>query len=196
MGAWGTSLYSDDFACDIRDDYVEKLRRGKTNEEATQEMIDENQSSVENTEDEATFWLALADTQWNYGRLLPDVKEKAMLFVNQDTMAECWSECGQHTERLKVPHELGRKPYKIECTGEFELHEMHYYVFKFKTCALSPWRVGVSGGYEGDSLEPCGHTFSKMRRYDAATAQNDCIEMVEMIRAFWIEQAKRLAQQQ
>lgn len=109
MGAWGTSLYSDDFACDIRDDYVEKLRRGKTNEEATQEMIDENQSSVENTEDEATFWLALADTQWNYGRLLPDVKEKAMLFVNQDTMAEGWSECGQHTERLKVLHELAEK---------------------------------------------------------------------------------------
>lgn len=99
------------------------------------------------------------------------------------------------TEWLADPHELGRKPYKTECTGEFELHEMHYYVFKFKACALSPWRVGVSGGYEGDSLEPCGHTFSKMRRYDAATAQNDCIEMVEMIRAFWIEQAKRLAQQ-
>ncbi len=39
MGTWGTGLYSNDFACDIRGDYIDKLKRGKTNDEATQELI-------------------------------------------------------------------------------------------------------------------------------------------------------------
>lgn len=96
---------------------------------------------------------------------------------------------------LADPHELGREPGRIECAGEFELHGMRYYIFKFKTGVLSPWLVGVSGGYEGDSLTPCGHTFSEMKKYRAATAQEDCAAMVEKIRAYWMAQAEKFAQQ-
>lgn len=92
---------------------------------------------------------------------------------------------------LSDPHELGRRPHKIEFAGCFELHEMHYYIFKFKPGLLGSWRVGVSGGYMEDDLMPCGHTFSDMKKYDAATAENDCIKMVEMIRSYWMERAKR-----
>ena len=61
---------------------------------------------------------------------------------------------------LSDPHELGRAPRKIEYAGNFELHDMRYYFFKFKTGLLGPWLIGVSGGYESDTtLEPCGHTF-------------------------------------
>ena len=73
---------------------------------------------------------------------------------------------------------------------------MRYYFFKFKTCLLGPWLIGVSGGYESDTtLEPCGHTFSNMKKYHASTAESDCIKMIEMIRAYWMEQAKRLTEQ-
>lgn len=60
--------------------------------------------------------------------------------------------------------ELGKKPSKIEFVKEFELHEMHYYIFKFKRSVFSSWLVGVSGGYEGNDLVPCGHTFSDMKK--------------------------------
>ena len=96
------------------------------------------------------------------------------------------------TAWLADPHELGKKPSKIECVGDFELHEMRYYIFKFKTGVFGPWLVGVSGGYEGDNLEPCGHTFSEMKKYNVATAQNESIEMIERIRAYWMEQARKL----
>ena len=43
--------------------------------------------------------------------------------------------------------ELGKKPSRIEFVKEFELHEMHYYIFKFKRSVFSSWLVGVSGGY-------------------------------------------------
>ena len=79
--------------------------------------------------------------------------------------------------------------------GDFEFHEMHYYIFKFKAGLLSPWLLGVSGGYEGDNLTPCGHTFSDMKKYQAAAAQKDCMETIERIRAYWMEQAKNFTQQ-
>ena len=96
---------------------------------------------------------------------------------------------------LADPHELGREPGRIECAGEFELHGMRYYIFKFKTGVLSPWLVGVSGGYEGDSLTPCCHTFSEVKKYRADTAQEDCAAMVEKIRAYWMAQAEKFTQQ-
>ena len=61
--------------------------------------------------------------------------------------------------------ELGKKPSKIEFVKKFELYEMH-------------------------DLVPCGHTFSDMKKYNVTTAQNDCIDMIERIRSYWMEQAK------
>lgn len=86
--------------------------------------------------------------------------------------------------------ELGKKPSRIEFVKEFELHEMHYYIFKFKRSVFSSWLVGVSGGYVDNDLVPCGHTFSDMKKYNVTTAQNDCIDMIERIRSYWMEQAK------
>lgn len=95
MGTWGTSLYANDSASDIRGDYIDKLKRGKTNEEATQELIDGNRDIMGDAEEEPLFWFALADTQWNYGRLLPEVREKALYFLSQDKELERWKESGQ-----------------------------------------------------------------------------------------------------
>lgn len=95
MGAWGTSLYANDTASDIRADYLDKLKRGKTNEEATQELMDENRDIMGDSEEEPLFWFALADTQWNYGRLIPKVKEKALHFLAQDEELQRWQDSGQ-----------------------------------------------------------------------------------------------------
>ena len=120
MGAWGTSLYANDSASDIRGDYVDKLRRGKTNEEATKELIDANCDIMGDTEEEPLFWFALADTQWNYGRLLPEVKDKALFYLSQDKELERWKESGQKQlnawkktlERLKEKLDSPQPPAK------------------------------------------------------------------------------------
>lgn len=91
---------------------------------------------------------------------------------------------------LADEHELGKKPSKIECAGEFDYNEMHYYIFKFKAGLLRKWRIGVCGGFEDDDLTPCGHIFSEQQIYNPATAQADCIAMVDKIMAYWKEQAK------
>ena len=37
MGAWGVGLYQDDVTQDIRNEYVNRLKVGYTNEEATED---------------------------------------------------------------------------------------------------------------------------------------------------------------
>lgn len=91
---------------------------------------------------------------------------------------------------LSHPAELGKAPSKIECTGEFDLYDMHYYIFKYKKGLFGKWLLGVAGGYEGEELENCGHTFSEMQEYNEANAQKDAISLVEHVRAFIMEQAK------
>lgn len=93
------------------------------------------------------------------------------------------------TTWLAHPSELGKAPVKIQCVGEFELHDLHYYIFKYKKNLLGRYLLGVSGGYEGDSRESCGHVFSQMKPYKAETAEADCKAMVEIIRAYWMNQA-------
>lgn len=90
-------------------------------------------------------------------------------------------------EWLSHPKELGRKPAKLEIAGEFDLHGLHYYIFKFKKTLLGSWKVAVCGGYKGDGVGHCGHICSEMEPYDPSTAQEKCVAMVEKIRQYWTE---------
>ena len=93
-------------------------------------------------------------------------------------------------EWLSDPQELGKAPSKIECAGQFEYKEMTYYIFKFKTGLLGKWLLGVCGGFEEGETEPCGHTYSEMQPYEEASAQQDCIKMIDKIVAYWQQQAQ------
>lgn len=44
---------------------------------------------------------------------------------------------------LADDHELGQEPKKIEIAAEFDLYDMHYYIFKYKnnTGQMAPWRM-------------------------------------------------------
>ena len=91
---------------------------------------------------------------------------------------------------LKDPRELGKAPAKMEYAGTFVLHDMNYYIFKFKKSILGKWLIGVSGGFAGDELELCGHMFSEMQEYREATAQEDAVKLVETVRSYWMKQAE------
>lgn len=99
------------------------------------------------------------------------------------------------SEWLAHPQELGRIPAKMECVGDFELHEMKYYLFKYKKNALGKWLLGVCGGYEGEELEHCGHVYSEMEEYREDTALEKGKAMVEMMRSYWMEQGQKAEEQ-
>lgn len=110
MGTWGVGLFQDDVTCDIKQEYLNRLRIGYTNEEATEEVIDYNADSVEDEEEAPLFWFALADIQWRYGRLLPEVKEMAMEYLKSGEDLERWKGNAKlYKKRKFVLEELEKK---------------------------------------------------------------------------------------
>jgi len=111
MGAWGTKLYQDDLAEEVRDYYKEQLHRGKRGEEITQELLVQYQSSISDPDDAPIFWFALADTQWNLGRLESYVKEQALYYINDGSDLKRWEDAGTSyiKSRTKIIAELKEK---------------------------------------------------------------------------------------
>jgi hypothetical protein len=67
MGAWGPAIFSDDTACDVREDYKDCLGDGLTPSEATDRILLEWKESLEDFDEQSVVWLALAATQWKLG---------------------------------------------------------------------------------------------------------------------------------
>ena len=113
MGSWGPKLYQDDVAEDVRDYYKDQLRRGKTNEEVTNELIEDNEDIISDEDEAPVFWFALADTQWSLGRLFPFVKEKALEHLKSGENLKRWEEEAinkkEYKAREKVLQELEQK---------------------------------------------------------------------------------------
>src|SRR5262249_9543768 len=82
MGAWGTALFSDDTACDVRDDYLDLVGDGLSGPEATKALLKEWSNSLKDPDEAPVFWLALAATQWKCGRLEADVLQEALRVID------------------------------------------------------------------------------------------------------------------
>ena len=110
MGAWGTGLYQDDTTDDIREEYLNYLRIGLTNEEATNKVLEENDWWEEDKEEGSLLWFALADTQWKYGRLMDKVKKQALKYIEEGTDLERWEEDKKlYKKRKEVLEKLKEK---------------------------------------------------------------------------------------
>ena len=82
MGIWGSGLYQNDIAEDIKTYYKDQLHRGKSGEKITKELLEKYQNVISDFDDAPIFWFALADTQWNVGRLEKHVKENALYYID------------------------------------------------------------------------------------------------------------------
>lgn len=78
MAAWGTGLYQDDVAEDVKEDYYNCFREdGLDNKAAYERMLSRYSEIKDDTEDGPIFWMALSDVMWDLGKLNEEVKEKA-----------------------------------------------------------------------------------------------------------------------
>jgi hypothetical protein len=92
MGAWGPAIFSDDVACDIRDDYRELLEDGVEDEDASARIVEKYKHL---DQDEAhVLWLALAAAQAALGRLDDSVRDRALTIIDEGTGLELWAEAG------------------------------------------------------------------------------------------------------
>ncbi len=108
MGAWGTAIFADDFACDVREDYLARLANGAKPGAASRDMRAEYGAMADDDEG-PIFWLALAATQWEYGALDAMVKRRALAIITRGADAATWLEGGPDKRRLAALAALGKK---------------------------------------------------------------------------------------
>ena len=179
MGAWNTSLYGNDTARDVKGDYVHKLRSGKSDQEAMEAMLVEYERTKDDEDEGPLFWLALADTQWEYGRLTEPVREKALQLLAQGVDQERWSEAGAEKleawnetcralgEKLRSPQPPRKRirPYKLyQCP--WALGD----VFAYRFSCVSSREKGFAGKYVvfrkvGEDTWWPGHRIPVVRLY-------------------------------
>lgn len=90
MGAWGTGIFQDDTASDIRDDYRDHVGSGMSGPEATARILQSYASSLADPGEAGVVWLALAATQWRCGRLEPKILEKALAVIHSGSDLARW----------------------------------------------------------------------------------------------------------
>ena len=108
---WGFELYQNDTSLDVKDEFEELYNTGNTVQDITDKLTEDYKSIMGDIDEEPLFWLALADTQWNLGVLMPWVKEKALYWVEKDSgMFYCRSiDMSVKVKRRKILDELQAK---------------------------------------------------------------------------------------
>jgi hypothetical protein len=85
---WGTGLFSDDEACDVRDHYRELLEDGVEDGAATQLTVEKFRAYLE--ESDGVALLAFAVTQSKLGRLDPEIRDRALAVLDRGADLEVW----------------------------------------------------------------------------------------------------------
>ncbi|MGB4596085.1 MAG: hypothetical protein WBI14_09295 [Anaerolineaceae bacterium] len=134
MGVWGTGLYSDDTACDVRDDYKDILGDGVTEPSATDLIIEKWKNEISDPEISLVFWLVLADVQWNLGRLQERVKQEAIKIIENDSDLTRWSSAQKLITKRKPV--LSRLKRKLETSQPIEK------VVKKRYVNSTDWQIG------------------------------------------------------
>ncbi len=84
MATWITSFFDNEneIARDVYNEYLDYLQAGVSGRKATREVLDGFAEEIQDHEgNEQVVWMALAVTQWKYGRLEPRVKAKALKII-------------------------------------------------------------------------------------------------------------------
>ena len=98
MGTWGTGLYQDDTACDVKESIKDRLiygdEEGKryTKEELIESILEEYEDYMQLDDDRAIVILVLADILWKNGMLTDNLKMEALKIIENKTDLERWEE--------------------------------------------------------------------------------------------------------
>ena len=138
MGVFGTGIFSDDNAADLREEYRTMLGDGVSGPEATDRLL-RNWNPDGDPDLAPVFWLAIAVTQWKCGRLEQRVKDRAIQVIDDGTAMRPWKNSGALEKKravvlektkqlLKSPQPASRKiAKKFRAACEWEPGELISY---------------------------------------------------------------------
>ena len=133
MGTSSTALFGDDVARDVKQDFVDLLRRGLPPDKAVDILKKDWADSIIDTDDGPTFWLALAATEWAYGCLDEEAKQKAIEVIDSGYGLTRWSGAALVRRRsvlaelraqLLSPQPKSKRPRKLKAVEPPPKHEL------------------------------------------------------------------------
>ena len=146
MGTWGPGLYCDDTACDVRDAYQDILGDGISEPEATNRLIEQWKMELLDPDIAPVFWLVLADTQWNLGRLQDRVKQEAILVIENGSDFARWLSDQKLVTKRKVVLERLKQKFEKEQPAEKKV--------KRRYVDLTDWDLGDVYSFQLKSGKP------------------------------------------
>jgi hypothetical protein len=109
MGTWGTALFSDDLASDLRGEFRDLIGEGLTTKAAVNRLKTEYKPSLSDPDEESVFWLALADTGWRLGRLDEEVLHNAVRVIESGQDLARWENATDRKKREQILAKLQTK---------------------------------------------------------------------------------------
>jgi hypothetical protein len=100
LGVLSHKIFGDDFTLDVKQDYLSLLYEGLDNDTSTSQLVRLYSSSLADSDECPLFWFALADTQWEYGRLTELVKNKALKYIGSSNNLAEW--CEDREKKLEL----------------------------------------------------------------------------------------------
>jgi hypothetical protein len=136
MGTWSTAIFGDDDACDVRDAYRELLADGSSGPAATNQLLRDWRECIDDEDDGPVFWLALAATQWDCGRLEKRVKGRALKIIDDGSSLAGWSE-GDDPRMLKK-----RQAALAKLRDQLQSPQPAVKTIRKRSTTVCPWSVG------------------------------------------------------
>ena len=92
MGAWGYGIRQDDFVCDAIGVFEDLLKAGKSVREATEAVRSKFTAALKDADDGPLVSIALAEMQWTYGELEPQVLNRVKEDLDSGRSLAAWAE--------------------------------------------------------------------------------------------------------
>jgi len=81
VASWGSAIFANDDAADVRADWRDGILEGRDGEGLTRSLIRAHTRGRWGRHERGKFWIALAAAQTETGRLAPSVRRKALGYL-------------------------------------------------------------------------------------------------------------------
>jgi len=101
MGAWGTAISSNDTYADIYSEFFDLYNDGLDVKEISNNLISNNQETINDPEDSNNFWFALAKAQWECKQLDKDLLQRVKNIIETGADLEVWLQLDADEKDIK-----------------------------------------------------------------------------------------------
>ena len=140
MSGWGTKIFDNDFALDVKTDFVNLIGVGMSIEEI-EDFIMQYQPQIDD-DDSCAFWTALAKIEWDYGLLQENTKRIAQHVIKTFPDSHLYI---SEKDQVKRSQELERLYLQLDTINEKPRKIRKTYVYR------TSWKVGDIFAYPLDN---------------------------------------------